>query len=105
MNAARVVVGQELERRLSISSVDTELAGSNRSGKQRLLPDQAETSDSGAADISAWLLPDQAETSGKEAADISADHTASRGLSETIAGTQVVAARAIHQTEEKFINL
>ena len=87
MNAARVAVEQEPEPRLSISSVDTELAGSNRSGKQRLLPDQAE--DSGAADTSAGLLPDQAETSGREAADISADHTASRGLSETIAGTQV----------------
>ena len=91
MNAARVAVGQEPEPRLSISSVVTELAGSNRSGKQRLLLAQAETSDSEAADISAGLLPDQAETGGKEAADISADHTASRGLSETITGTQVVA--------------
>ena len=89
MNAARVAGEQEPEPRLSISSVDTELAGSNRSGKKRLLPDQAE--DSGAADTSAGLLPDQAETGGKEAADISADHTASRGLSETITGTQVVA--------------
>ena len=54
MNAARVAGEQEPEPRLSISSVDTELAGSNRSGKQRLLPDQAE--DSGAADTSAGLL-------------------------------------------------
>ena len=51
--------------------MDTELAGSNRSGKQRLLPDQAETSDSEAVDISAGLLPDQAAMGGKEAADIS----------------------------------
>ena len=62
MNAARVAVGEEPDPRLSISSVDTELAGSNRSGKQRLLPDQAETSDSEAADISAGQLPDQTET-------------------------------------------
>ena len=39
MNAARVAVGQEPERRLSISRVEKELAGSNRSGKQRLLTD------------------------------------------------------------------
>ena len=54
--------------RLSITSVDTNLAGSNQSGKQRLLPDQAGTSDSE-----------------------SADSTASRSLSETTAGTQVEA--------------
>ena len=83
MNAARVAGEQEPEPRLSISSVDTELAGSNRSGKQRLLPDQAETSDSEATDISAGQLPDQTETGGREAAD----HSASRGLSETIADT------------------
>ena len=64
MSTARVAG----EPRLSITSVDTNLAGSNRSGKQRLLPDQAGTSDSE-----------------------SADSTASRSLSETTAGTQVVA--------------
>ena len=72
MNAARVGAGQEPEPMLSISSVDPELAGSNRSGKQRLLPDQAETSDSEATDISAGQLPDQTETGGREAADPSA---------------------------------
>ena len=46
--------------------MDTNLAGSNRSGKQRQLPDQAGTSDR--------------ET---------ADSAASRSLSETTAGTQV----------------
>ena len=98
MNAARVPAEQEPEPRQSISSVDIELAGLNRSGKQRLPPDQAE--ESGSADISAGPLPDQAETSGKEAADISADHTASRGLSETITGTQVVAGGGeIHQPD------
>ena len=64
------------EPRLSITSVATNLAGSNRSGKQRLLPDQAGTSDSE-----------------------SADSTASRSLSETTAGTQVVVVIAIHQTQ------
>ena len=34
------------EPRLSITSVDRNLAGSNRSGKQRQLPDQAGTSES-----------------------------------------------------------
>ena len=62
MSTARVAG----EPRLSITSVDTNLAGSNRSGKQKLLPDQAGTSDSE-----------------------SADSTASRSLSETTAGTQV----------------
>ena len=64
MSTARVAG----EPRLSIFSMDTNLAGSTRSGKQRLLPDQAGTSDSE-----------------------SADPTASRSLSETTAGTQVVA--------------
>ena len=89
MNAARVAVGQEPEPRLSISSVNTELAGSNRSGKHRLLPDQAE--ESGAAVLPAGLLPDQAETGDKETADISAKHTASRGFPGTTSDTQVVA--------------
>ena len=57
------------EPRLSITSVDINLAGSNRSGKQRQLPDQAGTSESESADYSA----------------------ASRVLSETRAGTQVEA--------------
>ena len=57
------------EPRLSITSVDINLAGSNRSGKQRQLPDQAGTSDSESADYSA----------------------ASRVLSETRTGTQVEA--------------
>ena len=57
------------EPRLSITSVDKNLAGSNRSGKQRQLPDQAGTSESESADYSA----------------------ASRSLSETTAGTQVEA--------------
>ena len=78
MNAARVAVGQEPEPRLSISSVVTELAGSNRSGKQRLLPYQAETSDSEAADISAGQLPDQTVTGGRGAAHLSADHQLAR---------------------------
>ena len=56
------------EPRLGITSVDKNLAGSNRSGKQRQLPDQAGTSDR--------------ET---------ADSAASRSLSETTAGTQVEA--------------
>ena len=67
MNAARVAGKQEPEPRFSISSVDTELAGSNRSGKQQLLPNQAE--DSGAADIPAGLLPDQSEAGRRETAD------------------------------------
>ena len=75
--------------------MDTELAGSNRSGKQRLLPDQAETSDSEATDISAGQLPDQTETGGREAADLPADHSASRGLSETIADTQVAPGNGV----------
>ena len=54
--------------KLSITSIDTSLAGANRSGKQRQLPDQAGTSESE-----------------------SADSAASRSLSETTAGTQVVA--------------
>ena len=57
------------EPRLSITSVDRNLAGSNRSGKQRQLPDQAGTSESESADYSA----------------------ASRVLSETRTGTQVEA--------------
>ena len=81
MITARSAVEREPEPRLSIFSVEPELVGSNRSGKQRLLPDQAE--DSGAVNIPAELLPDQAETGGKETSDISADHTASRWLSET----------------------
>ena len=59
MDTARITGVSEPEPRLSISSVNTELAGSNRSGKHRLLPDQAE--ESGAAVLPAGLLPDQAE--------------------------------------------
>ena len=57
------------EPRLSITSVDINLAGSKRSGKQRQLPDQEGTSESGSADYSA----------------------ASGALSETRAGTQIEA--------------
>ena len=52
MNAARIGAGQEPEPRQNISSVVTGLAGVNRSGKQRLLPEQAGTGDSDATDIS-----------------------------------------------------
>ena len=78
MNTARIAGEREPEPRLSISSVNTELAGSNRSGKHRLLPDQAE--ESGAAVLPAGLLPDQAETGDNETAEITAEHTSSRGL-------------------------
>ena len=45
METARIAgVPEPPEPRLSISSVNTELAGSNRSGKHRLLHDQAEES-------------------------------------------------------------
>ena len=39
--------------KLSITSIDTSLAGSNRSGKQRLLPDLAGASDSESAESAA----------------------------------------------------
>ena len=54
--------------KLSITSINTNLAGSNRSGKQRLLPDLAGASDSE-----------------------SAESAASQSRAETTAGTQVVA--------------
>ena len=99
----------EPEPRLSVSRVNTGLAGSNRSGKHRLLPDTAEESDpagltagplpaqagrSGAAVPQAGLLPGpagQAETSDRVSAVISAEHTASRDLPRTITDGQVVA--------------
>ena len=91
MNAARIGAGQEPEPRQNISSVVTGLAGVNRSGKQRLLPEpeQAGAGDSEATDISAGRLPDQTDTGGRETADPSEDQSASRVLSETIADTQV----------------
>ena len=89
MDTARIAGVPEPEPRLSICSMNTELAGSNRSGKHRLLPYQAE--ESGAAVLPAGLLPDQAETGDKETADISAEHTASRGLPGTTTDTQEVA--------------
>ena len=93
--------------------MNTELAGSNRSGKHRLLPDQAEESgpavlpagllpaqagESGAAVLQAGLLPGQAETGDRVTAEITAEHTASRGLPGTIINIQVVvgAVTAIH---------
>ena len=88
MDTARINRGLEPEPRLSISSVNTELAGSNRSCKHRLLPDQAE--ESGAAVLPAGLLPDQAETGDKDTAEITAEHTASRGLPGTTTDIQVV---------------
>ena len=39
--------------KLSITRIDTSLAGSNRSGKQRLLPDLAGASDSESAESAA----------------------------------------------------
>ena len=60
MNAARGAAHKEPEPRLSVSSVIPELAGANRSGKQRLLPeDQAETVESLAAEIQIVRLPDK----------------------------------------------
>ena len=61
-NARSAGVPEPPEPRLSISSVNTGLAGSNRSGKHRLLPDQAE--ESGPAVLAAGLLPAQAGESG-----------------------------------------
>ena len=89
MNAARIGAGQEPEPRQNISSMVTGLAGVNRSGKQRLLPELAGTSDSGTTDISAGRLLDQTDTGGRETADPSEDQSASRDLPVTIAGTQV----------------
>ena len=91
MNAARIRAGQEPEPRQNISSVVTGLAGVNRSGKQRLLPEpeQAGAGDSEATDISAGRLPDQTDMGGRETADPSEDQSASRDLPVTIAGTQV----------------
>ena len=66
LSGAARIAGEPM---LSKTSVDRNLAGSNRSGKQRQLPDQAGTSESEPADYSA----------------------ASRSLSETTAGTQVEA--------------
>ena len=90
MKSARIGAGQEPEEpRQNISSVVTELvAGVNRSGKQRLLPELAGTSDSGTRDISAGRLLDQTDTGGRETADPSEDQSASRVLAETIADTQ-----------------
>ena len=62
MDTARIAGVPEPEPRLSISNMNTELAGSNRSGKHRLLPDQAE--ESGPAVLPAGLLPAQAGESG-----------------------------------------
>ena len=91
MKSARIGAGQEPEEpRQKISSVVTELvAGVNRSGKQRFLPELAGTSDSGTRDISAGRLPDQTDTGSRETADPSEDQSASRDLPVTIAGTQV----------------
>ena len=91
MNAARIGAGQEPEEpRQNISSVVPELvAGVNRSGKQRLLPELVGTSDSGTRDISAGLLPDQTDTGSRETTDPSEDQSTSRYLPVTIAGTQV----------------
>ena len=90
MKSARIRAGQEPEPRQNISSVVTGLAGVNRSGKQRLLPEpeQAGAGDSEATDISAGL-PEQTDTGGRETADPSEDQSASRDVSETIADTQV----------------
>ena len=66
LSGAARIAGEPM---LSKTSVDRNLAGSNRSGKQRQLPDQAGTSESESADYSA----------------------ASRVLSETRTGTQVEA--------------
>ena len=79
MSTARVAG----EPRLSITSVDKNLAGSNRSGKQRQLPDQAGTSDSE-----------------------SADSAANQSLSETTAGTQVVSGGGIfiHQAKKQLMS-
>ena len=65
METARGATNKEPEPRNSVYSVIPELAGANRSGKQRLLPeDQAETVESLAAEIQIVRLPDkdQAET-------------------------------------------
>ena len=97
------------EPRLSISSKNTGLAGSNRSGKHRLLPDQAEESgpavlpagllpaqagESGAAVLQSGLRPGpagQAETVDRVTAEITAEHTASRGLPGTIINIRILA--------------
>ena len=57
MDNARGAGVPEPEPRLSVSSVNTGLAGSNRSGKHRLLPDTAEESDP--AGLTAGPLPAQ----------------------------------------------
>ena len=105
MDNARGAGVPEPEPRLSFSSVNTGLAGSNRSGNHCLLPDTAEESDpaglaagplpaqagrSGAAVPQAGLLPvpaGQAETSDR----VSAEHTASRDFSGTIRNGPLVA--------------
>ena len=89
MNAARIGAGQEPEPRQNISSVVTGLAGVNRSGKQRLLPEPEQAGDSEATNLSAGRLPGQTDAGGRETADPSEDQSASRDLSVTIADTQV----------------
>ena len=75
MEAARGATNREPEPRSSVSSLIPELAGANRSGKKRLLPeDQAETVESLAAEIQIVRLPDKEQTvTGDE---ISADNPA-----------------------------
>ena len=109
MDNARVSGVPEQEPSLSVSSVSTGLASSNRSGKHRLLPNTAEESDpagltagplpaqagrSCAAVPQVGLLPGRAgkaETSDRVSAVISAEHIASRVLTGTITDSQVVA--------------
>ena len=125
MESARGATNRESEPRSSVSSVIPELAGANRSGKKRLLPeDQAESVESLAAEIQivrlpdkeqavtgdgisadnpAGLVPDQPEAGRQDTADRSAGTSASRELTETIADTQIEAG-ATTQTVKRFIH-
>ena len=117
MEAARGATNKESEPRSSVSSVIPELAGANRSGKKRLLPeDQAETVESLAAEIQSvrlpdkeqaetgdvisadnptGLVPDQPEAGRQDTADSSAGTSASSELTGIIADTQVEAGGGV----------
>ena len=130
MEAARGAKNKQSEPRSSVTSVIPELAGANRSGKRRLLPEkdqaesveslaaeiqnarlpdseQAETSDVRSADNQTGLVPEQPEAGRQDTADSSAGTSASRELIEIITDTQVEAGggRSHHPDREEIHSL